>query len=1107
LGVQARVFGGLRVGELTDAEIGSRKARTLLGALLLARGAPVRLGRLAEMLWGDAPPERPADQLGVLVSRLRRVLGATAVQRTGEGYAAGLTATDLAGFDDRAADAQARLTAGEVGAALSSARAALELADGGPLLGAETGDWLDAERAAVARQLAAVRLVVATGALAVGDPLAAVAAAEQALDHDPYDELALGALLRAHVAAGRPASALAAFARFRARLAEDLGADPGPETAQLHARILRGQERPAVRADRVPVVAGRDAELAQLTQVLLPGAAVRTVIVVGEPGIGKSALLDAFLASARGRVVALAGRCDPLGRDLPLQPLLDGLEVLLRGLGRERAAEVLGPDAGMMEPLLGTAHTLLGTAHTRSEMGSASATVPVPADPAEAQGRLFAALLRVVDRLGAGPEGAAPAAVLVVVDDLHLAGPSTVEWLRFAARRSGRLRLVLASRPGPVPVPDGARRIELGPLDLAAAGQLVEVRTGAPVDAARVEVLWARSGGNPLLLHALSTAPGGATVPAGVREVVEGLLESFGDAAATLRAAAVLGPRVDLDLVAGVLGRSGSAVLDDLDAGVRARLLVERESGLEFGHELFRDAAAASVSPIRRGLLHRQAATVLTARTRRDPLTVAWHARRGDAPELASTELVAAARLAVRRSDLDAADALLAEALELDPSAHARLASAEVALRRGDLAQAAEAAAAAIEGGAGAGGHELAGWIAYYQRRPAAALRFAERGAAIAIDADTRARCTALAGRIRHSLGELAAAEAALADSVRLASPDAVGMPRVWLASLRAHQGRPDDALAMAEAALVDPSSIRHPFAVGHGHFARWFALGMLGRPAAGLAAIEGYLARQHPDHTAARFRPFALNMQAWMLRGMGELGAGAELNAAAAQNVDPAAAAEPQVHAHLDLVETALLLGEVDRAARLLSTVELQPLDSGTMVWHQRERHGLLTARIALAAGDRAGAATAAAEVCASAAGRGSTRHELVARLLGACAVAGGNVLLAGGTVRPGGGTEPTVRPGGGTEPTVTNHDAGPAAVADLLTRLDRTSGLEAWRWTALAAQYLGVDRWWGLAERQVDVLAGRAGQHAVTLCSFARLWLDAGRAGRDADAGRAGQ
>ncbi|MBA2473433.1 MAG: hypothetical protein H0V41_14770, partial [Pseudonocardiales bacterium] len=105
----------------------------------------------------------------------------------------------------------------------------------------------------------------------------------------------------------------------------------------------------------------------------------------------------------------------------------------------------------------------------------------------------------------------------------------------------------------------------------------------------------------------------------------------------------------------------------------------------------------------------------------------------------------------------------------------------------------------------------------------------------------------------------------------------------------------------------------------------------------------------------------------------------------------------------------------------------------------------------------------------CASAAGRGSIRHELVARLLVACAVAG-----AGST------------PGDG---------AGRAAVADLLTRLDRTSGLEAWRWTALAAQHLGIDRWWDLAERQVDVLAGRSGEHAATLRSFARRWLDAWR------------
>lgn len=1039
--MQASVLGGLRVGRLTDAEIGSRKARTLLAVLLLARGVPVGTDRLAEVLWGQAPPERPADQLGVLISRLRRVLGPDAVRRTGQGYAAGLAPADLVEFEVRAADAQTRLVAGELGAALSAARAALALADAGPLLGADTGDWLAPERDALARRLAAVRVVVATGALALGDPLAAVAAAEQALDHDPYDELALRALLRAHAAAGRPAAALAAFARFRTRLAEDLGVDPAPETVELHARILRGEERPTTGGRRLQKVTGRDSELDRLDRMLQAGAPGRAVVVVGEPGIGKTALLDAFLAGLHGRAAVLAGRCDPMGRDLPLQPLLDGLDALLRGLGADRAAEILGADAGVIEPMLGSVHT--------------GVTVPVPADPGETLGWLFAALLRVAERAGSSSQGGPATPVVIIVDDLHLAGPSTVEWLRFAARRSQRLRLLLATRTTELPLPDGAQHIELGPLDLAAASRLVADRTGTPVDPASVARLWTRTGGNPLLLHALATAPDDVTIPVGVAEMVAGVLESSPAAAATLQAAAVLGPRIDLDLLAGVLERGGSAVLDDLDAGLRARLLIERESGLEFGHELFRDAVAASVSPTRRRLLHRQAACVLAARTRRDPLTVAWHARRGDAPQLASAELVAAARLAVRRGDLDAADTLLAEALELDPALPAQLASAEVALRRGDLTRAAETAAAAIDAGAGAGGHELAGWIAYYRRRPAAALRFAERGAATATDADTRVRCTALAGRIRHSLGELPAAQAALVDSVRQASPDTDGMGRVWLAALRAHQGRPDEALALAEAALVDPSSIRHPFAVGHGHFARWFALGMLGRPAAGLAAIDAYLAGEHPDHTAARFRPFALNMQAWMLRGVGELAAAAELNDAAAQAIGSAVVAEPEVHARLDLVETALLAGDVDRAAGLLSQVELQPLDTGTMVWHQRERHGLLVARIALAAGDRAGAATAATQVCGAAAGRGSTRHELVARLLAVCAGAG---------------------------------NAEPAVVADLLTRLDRTSRMEAWRWTALAAQHLGVDRWWILAQRQVDALAAAAGPHASTLRSFAR-------------------
>ena len=62
--------------------------------------------------------------------------------------------------------------------------------------------------------------------------------AARGLDHDPYDEAALRSLMRAHAALGRPASALAAYAEVRARLAEDLGVSPAAETEALHSEIL-----------------------------------------------------------------------------------------------------------------------------------------------------------------------------------------------------------------------------------------------------------------------------------------------------------------------------------------------------------------------------------------------------------------------------------------------------------------------------------------------------------------------------------------------------------------------------------------------------------------------------------------------------------------------------------------------------------------------------------------------------------------------------------------------------------------------------------------------------------------------------------------------------
>lgn len=69
------------------------------------------------------------------------------------------------------------------------------------------------QRASAAAAVAAARRVAVDAALAAGDPTGAAVLAEQALAEDPYDEVVLRALMRAHLAAGRPASALAAYAR------------------------------------------------------------------------------------------------------------------------------------------------------------------------------------------------------------------------------------------------------------------------------------------------------------------------------------------------------------------------------------------------------------------------------------------------------------------------------------------------------------------------------------------------------------------------------------------------------------------------------------------------------------------------------------------------------------------------------------------------------------------------------------------------------------------------------------------------------------------------------------------------------------------------------
>ena len=246
--VELRLAGTFRVvrdgTELTDGEIGSRKSRTLLKLLAVERPGLVPVDRIVDILWPDERPAAPGQNVAILVSRLRAVLGADLIQGGRAGYrlAAGpgivVDLDTAARFCDQAEGKLATAAA----VALAAAERAHELLSAGTAIGDEPyADWADPARERVRELLRRVRLAAAEAALATGNPRLAAGYAEAAMIADPFDEAAHRWYMSASVAAGEQAKALAAYEALRRRLGDDLGADPAPQTRELHLAILRDQ--------------------------------------------------------------------------------------------------------------------------------------------------------------------------------------------------------------------------------------------------------------------------------------------------------------------------------------------------------------------------------------------------------------------------------------------------------------------------------------------------------------------------------------------------------------------------------------------------------------------------------------------------------------------------------------------------------------------------------------------------------------------------------------------------------------------------------------------------------------------------------------------------
>jgi DNA-binding CsgD family transcriptional regulator/tetratricopeptide (TPR) repeat protein len=305
----------------------------------------------------------------------------------------------------------------------------------------------------------------------------------------------------------------------------------------------------------------------------------RLVLVSGESGIGKTALLEAFRLEQAG-ARWLWGACDGLFTPRPLGPLFD--------IGAQLDGE-------------------LG-ALCRQDAG---------------RDRLFAALLAELDYGDPFP--------IVVMEDVHWADEATIDLISFVGRRLARRRALLlvsyrdnelgVDHPlrrtlGDLATQRTTRRMLLAPLSEQAVRTLAG---GREVDASELHRI---TGGNPFYVSEILDA-GWPSVPPTVRDAVGARLARLTPGArAVAEAAAVMGSRLDSSILSSVLPGTDALVDECLASG----LLVPDGKELRFRHELARMAVEAGLTPHRKSEVHARLLAALEKQAGADAALLAHHA-------------------------------------------------------------------------------------------------------------------------------------------------------------------------------------------------------------------------------------------------------------------------------------------------------------------------------------------------------------------------------------------------------------------------------------------------------------------------------------------------
>jgi DNA-binding CsgD family transcriptional regulator len=668
---------------------------------------------------------------------------------------------------------------------------------------------------------------------------------------------------------------------------------------------------------------GRQAQTDQLGRYVKELGAVErghAVLIEGEPGIGKSALMQVVASDAESvGVRPFWGRCDELSQAFPLLPLLDALApaspFTRHGRAYNRVTELV-----------------------RTQLAHGNAV-------ASAVEHLLAL---INDVCADGP-------VLLIIDDLQWADPFTVVTLGRLARMVRRMPLlvVILSRPAPRRDDVTALRRAIEPADqivlssLSPAEVIDQVAVavgGVPGD--RLISLAAGAAGNPLYVAELTAAlmrSGTLTVDGDSVEITGGRVPDSLPAAIadrleflsmpvreTLRVAALLGVAFPVAGLAAVLNQRINDLIPVLDEAIAMGVLFARNSELVFRHPLIRAALYEEMPAPVRAVLHRDAAKAL--------------ADTGEPVEKVARQLLPA---------IDVGDVVAEDWVPgwLGEAAHqlvARAPNATVTLLRWALAGTAP----------GDGTHPLltsrlaeglyrTGDTAAAARVATGALAYVKRPDLLVDLHWTLAQCRAIEGRLEESLG-------ALEQALELPGLDKLHQARLLVLAARTTRslGQVDRAGQLAEEALAVATAGGDRWATGWALGVMTLVRGMKGEEEAALPLFERALAVADGDPSLADLR---LMLQVNQAAALGDLDRYDEAIRAAEQACERADATGNMVRLAQAKSVLAELLYEVGRWDDALERVDAGSAGTGDPFAECCD-HGV-GARIRLHRGDAAAA------------------------------------------------------------------------------------------------------------------------------------------------------